>query len=68
MKKINLEEMEFDISNFEMNKIIGGKLAPPEANNINKVSGCTCDYNNNSVLSNSNDSTSCSCCCNCTCR
>ncbi|BDX39649.1 hypothetical protein CYCD_30040 [Tenuifilaceae bacterium CYCD] len=60
MKIIELKEEE-------MNYLVGGhcllSLAVDDINNHNQVDGCTCTYNNHSVINNNNDIAGCRCKC-----
>jgi len=61
MKKISLSNIKDTLTKYELNKIMAGS---GDVNNKNSTFGCTCTYNNNSVINNNNTVTACECLCN----
>lgn len=61
MKKINLKEIEANLTKYELNKIMAGSSS---GDNINAITECTCFYKNHgSSLTNSNQVFPCACWC-----
>ena len=59
MKKINLNQIQRNLSNLEMKKIMAGS----DIINNNTISTCVCGYNNDNVITNSNSVDGCLCTC-----